>query len=683
MTTLRRALRVTRLAAPVAVLLAAPGFAEESYDERQSYSFVRSVEGRASLASSARGSEEPAAPNEPLLRGDEIRVEAGARLELVLADRSLLRVAGGSTLILTQVAFSADGEDRATVLDFERGELLLDVTDEALGDELPTIRTPEGTVYVHQPGRYRLLLSADGGLQVTVREGYAELLTASGSTVIRAGEEAWTAGDRWGSVQLAGAGPRGALERWADGLDQRASSASYRELRVEPHLAYAASSLDDHGSWVYVDASWYWRPRVAVGWRPYWDGRWAWTPSGLTWVSHEPWGWVPYHYGSWSVVPGYGWVWRPGRHYAPAWVYWYVGPSWTGWCPVGYYTGHYRNYWHTGFRFGVYGWTGGDWGFYADWNFLPSHRVFDRDGRSWRRTGTHLGRSGPREVPHGILTTDTGGLPRERWERPDELVRELERRPTRRDQGGRLPEVTDFVARRPNLSPDVEHAVRRGPGERRGSPLDPGGAGNGVAGRRDDGGLGRPSGRESEPRITLRGDGRRDDLPAAAPRERERLSGGFGRGERSPNDLDRGQPAARAPRGDAVRIDDRQGWRRSAGDDSRGGSDVRGRSEVEARGRSGGEDAGWRVAPRSRNDDDGQPRRAPRYDAQPGEEPVSRVIGGVRRAVPDYDRGNRQGAAATPPVGWRGPQRSAPGAVAPRVAPTPPGRAPQVSTPTR
>ncbi len=410
------------------------------------------------------------------MQGDRISVESGARVEIALADRNIVRLAGDSALQLARVAFSADRDDRTTRLDLDEGEAVLAVTEQALGDDLPEMRTPGGTVYIHQPGFYRIRADAGGGVELVVREGYAELLTDSGSTVVRAGEAAWTTGDRWRPVEVGAAGSRSELERWGETLDQRAQVAATRTIHVEPELAYAAEPLDDYGSWVYVDASWYWRPRVAAGWRPYWQGRWGWTPSGLTWISSEPWGWLPYHYGSWTMLPGYGWGWRPGRVYSPAWVYWYIGSGWSGWCPVGYYTDYYRSRWAGGFRFGVYGWAGGSWGLYGDWNFLPTSRLCARDAGNWRRRGHDLARTEGPVAPRGILTTDTRDLPRDRWDRPDELVRRLERSPRGGRADGELPEVTDFVARRRDLPADVARAVTRTPADpspRRATPLDP------------------------------------------------------------------------------------------------------------------------------------------------------------------------------------------------------------------
>jgi len=629
----RRTLRTHRsfrvaLAASLAALagFSDPGFsADEPLDERTSYSYVRTVEGRATLASFERDDSETVDRHEPLLEGDRIQVERGARLEVVLADRNLLRVAGDSSLRLAQVAFSADSASRTTSLELERGEIALVVSDQALGDELPQVHTPAGTVFVHEPGRYRIFLAPTGALEVTVRDGFAELLTDRGSTVIRSGEEAWVGADRWRSVEIAAAGPLGALERWGLELEQGVDRASNRELRVAPYLAYSASDLDDYGSWIYVDATWYWRPRVTVGWRPYWDGRWIWTPTGLTWVSNEPWGWVPYHYGSWSVVPGYGWAWRPGRVYSPAWVYWYVGPSWTGWCPVGYYTSNYRTYWNVGFRFGVYGWSGGNWGLYADWNFLPTTRIDSRDGNNWRRTGSHLGRLENHPPAPGILTTDTGRLPRRSWERPDDVVRSLARRPTIDGVERALPEVTDFVARRPELPRDVAVAVLRSPTERssgrRTSPLDPGADSTPQPSARP--GWRDRTATTSGSRRLDGGEMFRPGSPTARPVDARRSTPN-GNGRELAAD-----PYASGATG--IRPDDRQGWRQ--------------RQDVPNRAPGATSTSGWDRSPGATDRDSS---------------PVARVVGGARRAeggAGDSTLGRRNwrfdatgsGAATAPP----------------------------------
>jgi hypothetical protein len=92
------------------------------------------------------------------------------------------------------------------------------------------------------------------------------------------------------------------------------------------------------GSWVEVGNYGYcWQPDVAVNdpsWRPYADGYWAYTDEGWTWVSYEDFGWATYHYGRWVRLADYGWVWRPGYEWGPAWVSWRFGGGYAGWAPL-------------------------------------------------------------------------------------------------------------------------------------------------------------------------------------------------------------------------------------------------------------------------------------------------------------------------------------------------------------
>lgn len=457
----------TRLLAVAAIAAALPAvaLAERELGELESYSYVRALEGQATLASDGEGVGEAAEANQPLLAGDVVQVARGARLEIVLADRNLLRVGGGSTLTLTRVAFSGDRGDRTTRIDLDEGQIVLVVGEDALGDQLPEVRTPGVDVVIHEPGVYRIEADASGWSEVVVRQGFAELVSRRGSTVVRGGDAAvaWSQGR--GDVEVLAAGAASPLERWGEDLDREAERSHRSTLYVEPELAYQAAALDRHGSWIEYESSWYWRPTVEVGWRPYWQGRWQWTPSGLTWVSYEPWGWVPYHYGSWCRLAGYGWVWRPGRVYSPAWVYWHWSDSWTGWVPVGYYTSWYGSWGYGGFGWGTYGWAGGSWHDYRDWCFRPRRRVCDRDWRHWNRGPRDVEREhGPR-VPRGILTTDTRDLPRHGLDRP-EILTELERRARGRHGREDLPDVTDFVARRRDLPPTVVEAVAPRSGDR-------------------------------------------------------------------------------------------------------------------------------------------------------------------------------------------------------------------------
>ena len=102
--------------------------------------------------------------------------------------------------------------------------------------------------------------------------------------------------------------------------------------------------VDPYGSWVQdPDYGLVWIPSahvVGTDFAPYvTSGHWALSRSGeeWVWVSDYPFGWVVFHYGRWVRTPSWGWVWIPGRRYAPAWVIWRVeasGYGYVGWAPA-------------------------------------------------------------------------------------------------------------------------------------------------------------------------------------------------------------------------------------------------------------------------------------------------------------------------------------------------------------
>jgi len=97
------------------------------------------------------------------------------------------------------------------------------------------------------------------------------------------------------------------------------------------------SELSWNGEW--IDTPEYgavWRPtHVGGDWQPYVDGRWVWTSAGWAWASDERFGWAVYHYGRWAWSPAFGWMWLPGRVWAPAWVSWRWNDGYAAWCPLG------------------------------------------------------------------------------------------------------------------------------------------------------------------------------------------------------------------------------------------------------------------------------------------------------------------------------------------------------------
>lgn len=501
---------VTGLFAALVVPVAAQ--TDDQAAETGSYGYFRVVEGAATLTP-ADGERAGIEINQPLLAGDQLSVPERGHVEIVLADHNLLRVDGGSELVVERQAGETGRGDQATVIRLLDGNVQLAVVTDSLGDQLPRIDTPNAAIYIKNYGVYRLTAQSDGFSQVVVRRGTAEVVTDHGRQTVRADQEAKidsggdpADGDQEAGIDVQQAGAFDSLERWARRLDDEAASALRASNadagdagEMDDNLRYQASSLASYGTWVRVEGNRYWRPRVEAGWRPYWHGRWAYTPAGLTWIAYEPWGWVPFHYGSWNYLDGYGWVWQPGYVWSPAWVYWYWGPSYVGWCPTGFYTSYYGAQFggDFGFRSGIYGWAGGDWGLFDRWSFVGSG--YFRDGyRAGYRRGYWDGRRDVQRyavpVDHvrghglerGVITTDTKPLRPNTWIDHGAVLHALDVQPNvpgahgphqgrGTGAGGRdIPDVTQFIARKP-LTPEVVQTVgTRGPGHAQdGTPFKP------------------------------------------------------------------------------------------------------------------------------------------------------------------------------------------------------------------
>ncbi|HEV8240711.1 MAG TPA: DUF6600 domain-containing protein [Thermoanaerobaculia bacterium] len=448
----------TTVFAALFLAAALPALAD-SNGERDRYGYYRIVEGSATLAERGepgrQGDSQSVQENQPLVTGDRLWTARGSRVEAVLADNTLLRVSSDSEVGFDELAWSGDADAESNLLTLRRGEVQL----VGGGGAETRVDTDNASVYLRDSGTYRIETRDDTTL-VVVRNGRAEVRTRRGAVTVDADEEAWIEGDNSPEVQAAGTGD--SLERWATNLDDQYRRARWDDDYVDASLSYSSVRMAEYGSWVTYGGRRAWRPRVAADWSPYRHGRWIYTPSGLTWCSYEPWGWVPYHYGSWDYVPNWGWAWYPGRVYAPAWVYWYWGPSYVGWCPFGYYSHYYGPRFYSNWGFGidftwgfgrrVHGWAGGS--HWDRWNFVDCNGIYDRRLGYRTRSWAQLGVRGA--LPRGIITTETRGLRPDVATRPSQGMLRLASDHTGWDKPVReLPDVSRFVARDPNVGADV------------------------------------------------------------------------------------------------------------------------------------------------------------------------------------------------------------------------------------
>jgi hypothetical protein len=321
----------TRALAFLLLATAAPAWAasDEYRDGR-----IRLAEPGVTLQRVDEAGAEEALSNMPFLPGDRVWTDFSGRAEFQFADGSVARLDTRSKL--DYLAHEDGREGDLVALSLWSGSLILHVRDgrERAGFQ---VETPEGLVEVREGGMYRVDVER-GELRLSVYEGEAVLDSGRGDVSVRRGERAFTRRGRTPSEpEPFDEREDDAFARWdREQGDPWAWGGDSRRYLPEEVASYAAD-FDSHGSWhVEIGIGYVWRPRVAVGWAPYVDGRWVWTAWGWTWVPYERWGWAPFHYGRWGHSPGLGWYWIPGATWGPAWVSWAVGGRYVGWCPLGY-----------------------------------------------------------------------------------------------------------------------------------------------------------------------------------------------------------------------------------------------------------------------------------------------------------------------------------------------------------
>jgi hypothetical protein len=256
--------------------------------------------------------------NRPVVTGDRIWTEPGARDELQLGNAAI-RMDGATLLNVLNL------DDQAMQVQLTQGTLNIRVRPARFGGTIE-VDTPNLALTIQRPGHYRVSVDPSGQTTlVRVADGQAQVYGPANAYLVGPNQAYRFAGTELRDMQFADANRRDAFDRWSAERDRRAERAVAARY-VSPALV-GYEDLDDYGSWRTVEGYGpVWTPRrVARDWAPYRDGHWAWVaPWGWTWVDDAPWGFAVSHYGRWANFGG-SWGWVPGPAsaqpvYAPALV---------------------------------------------------------------------------------------------------------------------------------------------------------------------------------------------------------------------------------------------------------------------------------------------------------------------------------------------------------------------------
>ncbi len=294
--------------------------------------------------------------NRPVIRGDRLWTDAGARAELQIGG-AVLRLGSNTSFEILEL------NDGIAQIEMTQGTLYLRIRRVYAGQTYE-VATPNMVFSFKRAGRYRIDVDAASGdeaddrsgpsggdTRVIVWDGAGEVQGEDERFPLRAGDAIHFYSGDLRDYEDEGLPPRDAFDRYCLERDRRLDRSVARRYINDDMVGY--SELDTYGDWRSVaEYGTVWFPRrVDVDWAPYRDGHWVWQePWGWTWVDAAPWGFAPFHYGRW-VHASDRWGWVPGPRnlrpvYAPALVAFVGGRGWSlsvalgsrspvGWFPLG------------------------------------------------------------------------------------------------------------------------------------------------------------------------------------------------------------------------------------------------------------------------------------------------------------------------------------------------------------
>ncbi|MEQ1604020.1 MAG: DUF6600 domain-containing protein [Pyrinomonadaceae bacterium] len=319
------------------------------------------IDGDAKVRRSGSDDWETLTLNLPLVEGDEISTDGGARIEIQFDKNTHLRLDSNSYLKVVTL------KDEGIAMSLSLGTMILRITAFDKAGSFFEIDAPKTTLAVQKSGRYRIDAGKEGDdvVRASVSDGgEARVYSDNAGFTLKDGRgtRIYVAGRNAGDWENTDA------SQFDDDFSQWVSD---REAIVAKRLndgfydkyydddIYGAEDLSDNGDWINTpDYGYVWSPsRLALAqysdWSPYRYGHWRWmSPFGWVWVNDEPWGWATYHHGRWFSFGG-RWVWSPYGYYrstrswwSPAYVVINIFSNNVCWYPLGYHRRRYNYNWN-------------------------------------------------------------------------------------------------------------------------------------------------------------------------------------------------------------------------------------------------------------------------------------------------------------------------------------------------
>lgn len=242
--------------------------------------------------------------NRPLVSGDRLWNDAGAKSELQYND-SAIRMGENTSINALNLA------NKTAQIQLALGSVCLHIKS-VDSDQIYEVDTPNLAFSVLQEGDYRISVSADGKTTtITVHNGESQVSSQGASYKIEANQSYKISGTDLSRESVTVS--EDDFDHWCsdrNSIIDKSTSSQYVSSKMT-----GAGDLDNNGNWS-TDTKYgkVWQPsNVPNDWVPYSTGHWVWIGTyGWTWVDDNPWAYTTSHYGYWTRING-RWVWVPGN----------------------------------------------------------------------------------------------------------------------------------------------------------------------------------------------------------------------------------------------------------------------------------------------------------------------------------------------------------------------------------
>ncbi|GEM_PF-1175603 len=310
---------------------------------------VRYIEGKAYVQGASSEERELLTINSPIFEGDNIWLTEG-NMGIVFSEGTIIWLSSDSHIEISQFPYPYSESPLGLKANLWRGMAVLEAKFPIPTESSHIIITPSASVRTARKSLSIIEVENVDMTRLTVLDGSAIIASGGYSNTVWANQMSYA---QYGYEPSAPVSTGKVAYPEIIAFREKMTNKPIRTPKsweyLDPELYAFAIDLDYYGYWEDVPGYghvWFPSPAyVYYGWTPYYNGYWRYTPWGCTWVSYDPWGWVPFHYGHWTYIIGYGWGWFPDVWFSPAWVAWFWGDGWIGWCPWGYYNGWWCPIW--------------------------------------------------------------------------------------------------------------------------------------------------------------------------------------------------------------------------------------------------------------------------------------------------------------------------------------------------